>query len=49
MIFIIFLENVLHFTFDWSDHRPIVGVISTVNESVWELNFQEREYAENQT
>ena len=49
MIFIIFLESVPHFTFDWFDHRPIAGVISTVNESIWKPNFQERKYAENQT
>ncbi len=36
MILIIILGSLLHFTFEWSDHQPIVGVFSAVNESVWE-------------
>jgi hypothetical protein len=36
MVFIIILGSVLHFTFEWSGSQPIVGVFSTVNESVWE-------------
>ena len=36
MVFIIILGGVLHFTFEWSDNQPIVGVFSAVNESVWE-------------
>lgn len=36
IIFIITLGSLLHFTFELSDHQPIVGVFSAVNESVWE-------------
>jgi hypothetical protein len=36
MVFIILLGSALHFTFEWSDNQPIVGVFSAVNESVWE-------------
>jgi len=36
IIFIIILGSLLHFTFEWSGHQPIVGVFSAVNESVWE-------------
>ena len=36
MLFIIILGSVLHFTFEWSDYNPVVGVFSAVNESVWE-------------
>lgn len=36
IIFIIILGSLLHFTFEWSSHQPIVGVFSAVNESVWE-------------
>lgn len=36
MISIIILGSLLHFTFEWSGHQPIVGVFSAVNESVWE-------------
>lgn len=36
MIFIIILGSLLHFTFEWSNYQPIVGVFSAVNESVWE-------------
>ena len=36
MLFIIILGSLLHFTFEWSGHQPIVGVFSAVNESVWE-------------
>lgn len=36
MFFIIILGSLLHFTFEWSGHQPIVGVFSAVNESVWE-------------
>lgn len=36
MIFIIILGSLLHFAFEWSGNQPIVGVFSSVNESVWE-------------
>lgn len=36
MVFIILLGSMLHFTFEWSDNQPLVGVFSAVNESVWE-------------
>ncbi len=36
MIFIIILGSVLHFTFEFSGHQPVVGAFSAVNESVWE-------------
>ena len=26
----------LHYTYEWSHHSPIVGIFSAVNESVWE-------------
>lgn len=34
--FIIIFGSILHFTFEWAGHNPIVGVFSAVNESVWE-------------
>ena len=36
MVFIILFGSILHFTFEWSGNQAIVGVISAVNESVWE-------------
>ena len=36
MIFIIILGSLFHFTFEWSNYQPIVGIFSAVNESVWE-------------
>jgi len=36
VVFIIFLGSLLHFTFEWSGHQPIVGPFSAINESVWE-------------
>jgi hypothetical protein len=36
IVFIIFLGSALHFTFEWSDGQPVVGIFSAVNESVWE-------------
>ena len=36
MVLIISLGTLLHFTFEWSGFKPIVGVFSAVNESVWE-------------
>lgn len=34
--FLIVVGSLLHFAFDWSNHLPLIGVISAVNESVWE-------------
>ncbi len=34
--FLIIVGSLLHFTYEWSNCSPIVGVISPVNESVWE-------------
>lgn len=36
VLFLIIVGSLLHFTYDWSNQIPIVGVISPVNESVWE-------------
>lgn len=36
IVFIIIFGSILHFTFEWSGHQPIIGVFSAVNESVWE-------------
>lgn len=36
IVFIVIFGSILHFTFELSDHNSIVGVISAVNESVWE-------------
>lgn len=35
-IFISILGTFLHFTYDWSDKNPVVGLFSAVNESTWE-------------
>lgn len=34
--FFVIVGALLHFTFEWSNQLPIVGVVSPVNESVWE-------------
>lgn len=36
VFFLIIAGSLQHFTYDWSNQIPIVGVISPVNESVWE-------------
>lgn len=36
IFFLVIAGSLLHFTFKWSDQSPIVGVVSPVNESVWE-------------
>jgi hypothetical protein len=36
IVFLIVVGSLLHFTFDWSNRLPLVGVFSAVNESVWE-------------
>ena len=28
--------SLLHFTYEWSSYSPVVGMLSSVNESVWE-------------
>lgn len=33
---LIIVGSLLHFVYDWSNQIPIIGVISPVNESVWE-------------
>ena len=35
-IFMIAMGSILHFTYAWSGYNPIVGMMSAVNESVWE-------------
>jgi len=35
-IFISMLGTLLHFTFEWSNNNPLVGIFSAVNESTWE-------------
>lgn len=35
-IFSIAIGSLLHFTYDWSNNNPVVGVFSAVNESTWE-------------
>ena len=36
IVFIVVFGSLLHFTFEMSNHQPVVGVFSAVNESVWE-------------
>ncbi|HZW81851.1 MAG TPA: DUF6512 family protein [Candidatus Deferrimicrobium sp.] len=36
IVFLIVVGSLLHFTFDWSNRLPLVGLLSPVNESVWE-------------
>ncbi|MDP4128136.1 MAG: DUF6512 family protein [Bacillota bacterium] len=36
ILFLILVGSLLHFTFEWSNRLPLVGVLSPVNESVWE-------------
>lgn len=36
IVFLIVVGSLLHFTFEWSNRLPLVGVFSAVNESVWE-------------
>ena len=36
IVFLIVAGSLLHFTFEWSNRLPLVGVFSAVNESVWE-------------
>ena len=35
-IFVIILGTLLHFTYNWSNNNPLVGIFSAVNESTWE-------------
>jgi len=36
IFFLIFVGSLLHFVFEWSNRLPLIGVISPINESVWE-------------
>jgi hypothetical protein len=36
ILFLIIFGSLLHFTYEWSNFNPIVGIFSPVNESVWE-------------
>lgn len=36
IFFLIIAGSLLHFVFEWSNRLPIIGIISPVNESVWE-------------
>jgi hypothetical protein len=36
IVFVFLVGSLLHFIFEWSGSIPIVGVIASVNESVWE-------------
>ena len=36
VIFTLILGTILHFTYKWSNQNPIVGLFSSINESVWE-------------
>ena len=36
IIFVFLLGALLHFVFEWSDELKFVGLIASVNESVWE-------------
>lgn len=36
ILFVFFLGALLHFVFEWSGNSTIVGLIASVNESVWE-------------
>ena len=35
-IFCLILGTILHFTYEWFNYNVIVGLFSTINESVWE-------------
>ena len=35
-LFIFIIGTLLHFTYDWSNQNPFVGMFSAVNESTWE-------------
>lgn len=36
ILFLILVGSLLHFSFEWSNRLPLIGVFSPVNESVWE-------------
>ena len=36
LIFVLAAGNLLHFVYDWSGQRPVVGALASVNESTWE-------------
>lgn len=35
-IFSIIIGSLLHFTYEWSNRNPFLGIFSSVNESTWE-------------
>lgn len=35
-IFIMIIGTLLHFTYEWSNNNPIIGIVSAINESTWE-------------
>lgn len=35
-IAIMVIGTLLHFTYEWSNNNPLIGVFSPINESVWE-------------
>lgn len=36
IIFVVITGSLSHFLYDWSNHNPIVGLFTPVNESIWE-------------
>lgn len=36
ILFTLIMGTLSHFTYEWSGNNPIVGLVSAVNESVWE-------------
>ena len=36
VLWIIIVGSLLHFTYEWSNNSVVVGIFSSVNESVWE-------------
>lgn len=36
ILFILILGTTLHYTYNWSNENPVIGIFSAVNESTWE-------------
>lgn len=36
IIFVVVTGSLSHFLYDWSNHNPIIGLFTPVNESIWE-------------
>lgn len=36
MLFVLIAGTIAHFLYDWSNHNPIVGLFTPINESIWE-------------